>query len=138
VKRVLAAVLVASVALAAAAVAPGSAPRAVNLIATPKVKAALRTAFLHAHKRYTSQQVKGPLKGTTYYGRYGQTKYAFATFSIPVLKTQDQPELFKRPSGRAWRDLGDTGGEICKRDVPLALIKVWKLKAGSPGCYYPP
>lgn len=114
-----------------------SPPKAVNLVATAKVKAALRTAFLHTHKRYTSAQVKGPLKGTTYYGRYGQTKYAFATFSIPRFRTQDQPELFKRLPGRAWRDRGDTGGEICKRDVPLPLIKVWKLKAGSPGCYYP-
>ncbi len=135
--RLFAAVLVASVALAAAAAAPGSPPRAVNLIATAKVKAALRTAFIHAHKQYAPRKIKGPLKGTTYYGRYGQTKYAFATFSVPRTGTTDQPELFKRPSGRAWRDLGDTGGEICKRDVPLALIKVWKLKPSSPGCYTP-
>ena len=114
-----------------------SGPKAGNLVAGPKVKKALRSAFLHAHRTDSPRSVKGPLEGTTYYGRYGRTKYAFATFSIPKFRTQDQPELFKRLPGHAWRDLGDTGGEICKREVPLALIEVWQLERGSPGCYFP-
>jgi hypothetical protein len=113
-------------------------PKAVNLVATAKVKKALRSAFLKNHRRWAPSKIKGPLKGTTYYGRYGTTKYAFATFSIPKFGTQDQPEVFRKRPGHAWRDLGDTGGEICKSVIPLPLIKVWKLKAGSPGCYYPP
>lgn len=136
--RLLAAALVASLVLGVAASATAGPPKAVNLVATAKVKAALRTAFLHNHRRYAPRKVKGPLKGSTFYGRYGQTKYAFASFSIPRFGTQDQPELFKRLPGRAWRDLGDTGGEICKGSVPLPLIRVWHLRAGSPGCYYPP
>jgi hypothetical protein len=121
--------------LAAALPAVGAGAKAVNLVATPRVKAKLRAAFLIKHHQYSQRRVKGPLKGTTYYGRYGRTEYAFATFSVPRTGTTDQPELFKRPAGGVFRDVGDTGGEICKRDVPLALIKVWRLKRSSRGCY---
>ena len=121
--------------LAAALPALGAKPKAVNLVATPRLKAKLRASFLIKHHQYSQRRVKGPLKGTTYYGRYGRTEYAFATFSVPRTGTTDQPELFKRPVGGVFRDLGDTGGQICKRDVPLALIKVWRLKPSSRGCF---
>ena len=120
---------------AAALPALGARPKAVNLVATPRVKAKLRAAFLIKHHQYNQRRVKGPLKGRTYYGRFGRTEYAFATFSVPRTGTTDQPELFRRPVGGVFRDIGDTGGEICKRDVPLALIKVWRLKPSSRGCY---
>jgi hypothetical protein len=113
-------------------------PKAVNLIATPRVKAMLRAAFILKHHQYSQRRIKGPLKGTTYYGRYGRTEYAFSIFSVPRTGTTDQPELFKRAVNGIFRDLGDTGGEICKRDVPLALIKVWRLKPSSPGCFVAP
>lgn len=124
-------------ALAAAvpAFSSGAKGKAVNLVATARVKAMLRAAFLVEHHQYSQRRVKGPMKGTTYYGRYGRTEYAFATFSVPRTGTTDQPELFKRPAKGVFHDRGDTGGEICKGDVPLALIKVWRLKPTSAGCY---
>jgi hypothetical protein len=124
--------------LAVALPALSSPPKAVNLVATPRVKAMLRAAFILKHHRYSQRRIKGPLKGTTYYGRYGRTEYAFSVFSVPRTGTTDQPELFKRAVNGIFRDLGDTGGEICKRDVPLALIKVWRLKRSSAGCYTAP
>ena len=134
-------VLIAAVAGLVAAVPAAAAPKAVNLVATPRVKTMLRASFILFHhkfnRRYNAKNVKGPLKGTTYYGRYGATEYAFATFSL-LGDTTDQPELFKRPIGGVFRDVGDTGGEICRSRVPLALIKVWHLKRSSPGCFVRP
>jgi hypothetical protein len=114
----------------------GAADGARNLVATPSVKAALRTAFLHAHPKLPPAKVAGPLKGRTYYGSYRGREYALAVFSIPRFGTTDQPELFRRPAGGAWRDLGDTGGDVCPPYVPLPLIKVWRLKPAGSGCYY--
>ncbi len=136
--RIVVTVVAGFLGLAVAVPALSSPPKAVNLIATPRVKAMLRAAFLLKHHQYSQRRVKGPLKGTTYYGRFGVSAYAFSVFSVPRTGTTDQPELFKRPVGGIFRDLGDTGGEICKRDVPLALIKVWRLKPSSPGCYTAP
>lgn len=123
------------------AVPASAAPRAVNLVATPRVKSMLRASFILFHhkynRRYNAKTVKGPLKGTTYYGRYGNTEYAFGTFSVSG-NTTDQPELFRRRVGGVFQDRGDTGGEICKNAVPLALIKVWHLKRSSAGCFVPP
>ena len=119
-----AAVLVACLGFAAsAAAAPSQQP--VNLVATPAVKAALRTSFLAAHKQYQPAKVKGPLKGDTYYGRYGAFEYALSVFDVPLTGTTDQPELFRRPVGGGWVDRGDTGGEVCAGWVPLPLIKLW-------------
>jgi opacity protein-like surface antigen len=127
-------------ALLMATASAAATPKAVNLVATPRIKNMLRASFLLFHhrfnRRYTARNVKGPLKGTTYYGRYGRTEYAFAVFSV-LGDTTDQPELFKRPVGGLFRDVGDTGGEICRSRVPLALIKVWHLKRSSPGCFVP-
>ena len=111
--------------------AAGSPPRPVNLVATPTVKAALRHAFLTAHRQYAPRGVKGPLKGGTYYGRYGPFEYALAIFDVPRTGTTDMPELFRRPAGGRWRDQGDTGGEVCPPFVPLPLIKLWGFKPTS-------
>jgi hypothetical protein len=77
------------------------------------------------HSTLAPTRVKGPLKRTTYYGRYHGVLYAVATFSIARLGTTDQPELFRRVPPRAWRDLGDTGGEVCPPVIPLPLIQLW-------------
>lgn len=117
-----------------------TAPEARNLIATPTIKRQLRTALLARLSKYglPTAGVRGPLKGTTYYGRYRDHEYAFAEFSIPPTGAQDQPETFSRRVGGRWVDRGDTGGEICPgRPIPLALIKVWHLRRGSGGCYFP-
>jgi hypothetical protein len=43
-----------------------------NLVATVRVKAALRAAHLALLPRALRAGVRGPLKGTTYYGSYGR------------------------------------------------------------------
>lgn len=96
-----------------------------NLVATPRVKAALRSGFLTKHPTLPPASVRGPLRGLTYYGSYRGTEYAVATFSIPRFGTQDQPEVFRRPAGGRWNDLGDTGGDVCPGVVPLPLLKLW-------------
>jgi hypothetical protein len=115
---------------AAAAPTHKAAPRPVNLVATSALKAQLRTTFLRLHNTLAPARVRGPLKGRTYYGRYGSTKYAVTTFSVDG-GTDDQPELFRRRSGGNWRDLGDTGGEVCPGRIPLPLIKLWGFVATS-------
>lgn len=102
-----------------------------NLAATLKVKAALRAAFIRTHSNLTAQAIRGPLRGRTYYGSYQRREYAVAVFSIPRLGTQDQPEVFRRPSAGVWRDLGDSGGEICPPTIPLPLLKVWNFQRSS-------
>jgi hypothetical protein len=114
--------------LASVAVSPAwSAGGARNLAATPKVKAALRRAFIRIHSNLTARSIRGPLRGRTYYGSYQRREYAVAVFSIPRLGTQDQPEVFRRPTAGVWRDLGDTGGDICPPTIPLPLLKVWNF-----------
>ena len=102
-----------------------------NLVATPKVKAALRATFIRTHSKLTPRSIRGPLRGRTYYGSYQGREYAVAVFSIPRLGTQDQPEVFRRPTAGVWRDLGDTGGDICPPMIPLPLLKVWNFQRSS-------
>jgi len=95
------------------------------------VKAALRAAFIRTHSNLAARSIRGPLRGRTYYGSYQGREYAVAVFSIPRLGTQDQPEVFRRPRGGVWRDLGDTGGDICPPTIPLSLLKVWNFQRSS-------
>jgi hypothetical protein len=76
-------ILLALLALSGAVATAGvDAPGPVNLIATPAVKAQLHAAFMRLHSTIAPRRIRGPLEGRTYYGRYGSTKYAVATFSI--------------------------------------------------------
>ena len=104
-------------------------PIARNLVATAEVKAALRAAHLRTVPLADRAKTRGPLKGTTYYGSVGKWKYALATFSHPGVGTTDQPELFSKAPGGAWRDRGDTGGCLTKGIIPRALIRVWHLSS---------
>jgi hypothetical protein len=106
-----------------------TAPVARNLVATPAVKAALRAAHLARVPRAQRAAIRGPLRGTTYYGSYGSWRYALATFSHPRVGTTDQPELFSKAPGRAWRDRGDTGGCLSQGIIPRALLRVWHLRS---------
>jgi hypothetical protein len=124
---------IAIVAVLASVAVPGawSSGGARNLAATPKVKSALRATFIRTHSSLTARSIRGPLRGRTYYGSYQGREYAVAVFSIPRLGTQDQPEVFRRPSAGVWRDLGDTGGDICPPTIPLPLLKVWNFQRSS-------
>jgi hypothetical protein len=107
-----------------------TAPRytARNLVATAQLKAALRAAHLSLIPKAQRGGVRGPLRGTTYYGSYGPWRYALATFSHPQVGTTDQPEAFSKAPGRNWRDRGDTGGCLSKGVIPLPLLRVWHLR----------
>ena len=99
-----------------------------NLVATAAVKAQLREAHLRLVPLAARRNVRGPLKGLTYYGSYGSTRYAIATFSREGVGTTDQPELFSKPSGKPWRDRGDTGGCISSTIISSALLRLWGFK----------
>jgi hypothetical protein len=111
--------------MAAASTSAAPVPR--NLTATPGVKAALKAAHLASLQASQRAGVRGPLKGSTYYGSFGRWRYALATFSHPRVGTTDQPELFSKAPGRGWRDRGDTGGCLSKGIIPRALLRVWRL-----------
>src|SRR5690349_7230182 len=103
----------------APATSAGAAPcRA--LAADAQVRRALRGSHLAAARRSGNHaHIRGPL-GRVYLGRCGTKMYAAATFSMPVVRTTDQPEMFVRRAHRAWRDLGDSGGVLCPK-VPARL-----------------
>ena len=101
------------------------AARPVNLVVTPAVRRALRAAFIRAHPAVRPARIKGPLRGSVYYARYGRYEWALATFSLPLVGTTDQPEVFRRRVGGRWVDLGDTGGSLCA--VPRAVVSLWDL-----------
>ena len=107
----------------------GATPIAKNLVATPKVKTALRATHLRTLPLSDRAATRGPLPRSTYYGSYGSRRYALATFSDPRVGTTDQPELFSKAPGGAWRDRGDTGGCLTKGIIPRALIRVWHLSS---------
>jgi hypothetical protein len=113
---------------------------------------ALRAAFLRAHPQFRRADVRGPL-GRIRAATYRKREYALATMSVRRLGTRGQPELFVRPAGGRWRDVGATAGKICtavipvrhRPDlVPLMVIRAWELKLPSKNgvqistsCYHP-
>lgn len=111
------------------AAANGAAPIARNLVATAQVKAALRATHLRTLPTADRAATRGPLPKSTYYGSYGNRRYALATFSHPRVGTTDQPELFSKASGRPWRDHGDTGGCLTLGVLPRALLRLWHLRS---------
>jgi hypothetical protein len=86
-------------------------------------------AELLAARRKLDHTAKGPKPGQSYYGSCGDKIYALASFRNAQLGYQDQPEVFRKVGGGAWRDLGDTGGPpgACGR-VPRRLMKVWRIR----------
>lgn len=101
-----------------------------NLPVTKKLQRELRAAFVAKHKSswLKAADIRGPIKGGTYYGRFRAREYAIAVFSVPTFGTRDQWEIFRRAVGRRWNDRGESGGSsICADMVPLQVLKVWKL-----------
>jgi hypothetical protein len=99
-----------------------------NLVATPAVKTALRSAYLAAHP---GSQVGAPVAGRTYYGSYSGTRYAVATFGA-------YPTIFRTDIHGAWRVRRETHGGICTNVVPIDLIRVWWLAHWGGNCYVEP
>jgi hypothetical protein len=99
-----------------------------NLVATRKVKAALRAAYAAAHR---GTDVRAALAGHTYYGSYSGTSYALATFGAA-------PTIFRTDARGRWQVRQDTRGHVCSNVVPIDLIKAWSLRHVARGCYAPP
>ena len=126
--------LAAFVLAAGSAFACGDEPPA-NLVASPDTKASLRTAYLRAHRAWRPSQVAGPVRGATYYGSYGGTEFAVATFVTPAAAF---PTIFERTPGGGWHAVRDTHGGICTNWVPLELIRAWSLRHWGGRCFVEP
>jgi hypothetical protein len=123
-----------AVLVAAATAAPVSAGcgdghwMGVNLAATPKVKAALRLAYVRAHPGIAVGQ---PAPGRTYYGSYSGTRYAVATFGA-------YPTIFQTDARNRWRVIRETRGGICTDVVPSELITAWSFRRWNSRCFVEP
>jgi hypothetical protein len=107
-------------------------PSARNLPVSSKLKKQLRAVFVASHKQTKAARIRGPLSDKAlHYGRYRGREWAIADFSIPVFKTQDQPEVFSRKIGGRWLDRGDTGGSICSSQIPLPVIMQLNTPCGD-------
>jgi hypothetical protein len=127
--RALAVTLVLAGVLTGSAVAAcGDGWMGTNLVATPKVKTALRAAYLEAHP---GTRVGAPLAGRTYYGDYSGTRYAVATFGA-------YPTVFRTDQRGRWHVRRETHGGICTNVVPIDLIRVWSLLHWGGRCYVEP
>lgn len=102
---------------------------ATNLVITPRVRIQLRSAVTDGKTRAEAAKIKGPLPGRTYYADYRGYRYALATFSFPVVGTQDQPLLFVQLPGIPYLvDVSDTGGEPGQMSaIPCPVRQVWNL-----------
>jgi hypothetical protein len=114
--------------VAAPVLACGGGWMGLNLVATPSVKAALRSAYLDANPR---ARVGAPVPGRTYYGDYSGTRYAVATFGT-------YPTIFRTDSRGRWHVRRQTHGGICTDVVPAELIKVWWLERWGGRCFVEP
>jgi hypothetical protein len=118
------------------ALACGGDPTPENLVATPKVKAALDAAYARAH---SNARVSGPVPGRTYFGMVGGDWYAVATFRVSGRTTK--PIILVRHGNRPdrWHVTRETRGGICGRFVPVSLIGVWHLEhVGRSDCFVEP
>jgi hypothetical protein len=107
-----------------------------NLVATPRVKSALRAAYLSAHPRLSAAQVGAPAPGRTYYGSYSGTYYAVATFSVGGVSAH--PIVFRTDARARWHVRRQTHGGVCTDVVPVELIKAWWLEHWGGRCYVLP
>jgi len=108
----------------------------VNLVATPGVKAALRSAYIAAHSGVSTSEVSGPVTGRTYYGSYSGTRYAVATFTVGSAATY--PTVFRTDGHGRWQVRRETHGGICTDVVPIDLIRTWWLDHYQGRCFVEP
>jgi hypothetical protein len=120
-------------ALASSVLACGDGWMGVNLVATPRVKAGLRAAFLRAHTGLRPDELGAPMPGRTYYGSYSGTRYALATFAGPA--GDAYPTVFRTDAKGRWRVRSQTHGAVCTDVVPIDLVRVWSLEHLRGGCY---
>jgi hypothetical protein len=124
-------------ALAARALACGDGmPK--NLVAGPRVGAALVDAFVTAHPRlHLAAQDVDRVTGHTYYGTFGGDWYAVATFA--TASGTRRPTILMHHPGRKWHVIRQTGGAVCGRYVPGPLLALWSLAPlRGTDCYLEP
>ena len=122
-------VAVGAAALAAPVFACGDGWIGRNLVATPKVKAELRAAYLEAHP---GADIGAPVPGRTYYGTWDGTRYAVATFGT-------YPTIFRTDRKGLWHVRRETHGGICVDVVPEDLLaNHWWLQRYDDRCYVEP
>ncbi|TMK64976.1 MAG: hypothetical protein E6G53_06805 [Actinobacteria bacterium] len=106
-----------------------------NLVATPSVKAALRSAYLAGHPKLAPAEVT-LLPGRTYYGAYSGTRYAVATLAVGSAPAS--PTIFRTDQRGRWQVRRQTHGAVCTDVVPIDLIRAWWLTHYSGRCYVEP
>lgn len=107
-----------------------------NLVATPGVKAALRSAYVAAHPALAPSQVGAPVAGRTYYGSYSSTRYAVATFAVGSAPAY--PTIFRTDHQGRWHVRRETHGGVCTDVVPIDLINAWWLVHWDGRCFVLP
>jgi hypothetical protein len=136
VRRAVGLAMVAAAVSAGPLLACGDGWMGVDLLATPGVKAALRSAYLRANPGSEPAQVGAPVSGRTYYGSYSGTRYAVATF--PVAGGAAYPTIFRTGARGRWHVRRQTHGGICSDVVPMDLIRAWWLEHWGGRCYVLP
>jgi hypothetical protein len=134
--RALVMATVAAAVLAGPVLACGDEPTAVNLIATPGVKTALRSTYLRAHPELAAARIGRPVAGRTYYGAHMGTLYAVATFAVGSRPAH--PTIFQADRHGEWHLRRQTHGGICTDVVPLELIRAWWLEHRGGRCFVEP
>ena len=116
---------------------------AVNLPATPELRAELLRAYVAARPDVRSQEVSGPDKGSLYYAYDTRTStyWAIAWFHpSPQARYQTQVNfqdgmgggVFIRTVGHRWRAIVHERANLpCPGDVPAAVLRAWRLRAQS-------
>jgi hypothetical protein len=118
-----------ALALCAQASACGGTMNAVNMVATPQVKALLQTAYVRA-----TGEANAPLvAGRTYYGYHVGIHFAVATFARPGERAY--PAILTDDGLGKWRLMRVTHGGICAGVVPADLIRLWSLAHWRGGCF---
>ena len=136
VRRAVAVAVVAAGVSAGPVLACGDGWMGVNLVATPGVKAALRTAYLRANPSVGADEVGAPVAGRTYYGSYSGTRYAVAV--LPVGGAAAYPTVFRTDAHGRWHVRRQTHGGVCSDVVPIDLIRAWWLEHWGGRCYVLP
>lgn len=137
------------IAIATLTVAAASAPQAVarrastagacKVLMPPrslgKTLLALHRDYMHYQPDVHKPKISGPV-GPVHLGVCGGEKYAMASFDQAYngvnFGTTDQPELFQKPPGQGWVDIGNTGGDPCG-SMPTALLVAWKIVRSCAG-----
>ena len=122
--------------LAGPVLACGDGWMGVNLVASPDIKGALRSAYLDGHPGLAGEDVGAPVAGRTYYGSYSGTYYAVATFVVGSASAY--PTIFRTDTRGRWHVRRQTHGGVCTDVVPAELIKVWWLEHWRGRCFVEP